>query len=176
MYCLKEVELERTFLAKFLPPGLKACESIQVIDVYVPASERHPVLRIRQRGNKFEATKKVPVRGDTSVLAENTIPLTGKEFEALSKCECKRVSKTRYFYACNGRRAEVDVFGGALEGLVLVDFEFATPEEKEAFGKPEFCLVEVTHEEFLAGGFLCGKSYEDIRAGLTGLGYEKIIA
>ena len=39
---------------------------------------------------------------------------------------------------------------------------------------PNFCLAEVTHEEFLAGGMLCGKSYADIRESLKRLGYTKI--
>ena len=70
--------------------------------------------------------------------------------------------------------AEIDVFQGALKGLVLVDVEFETVEEKDAFEMPEFCLVEVTQEEFIAGGMLCGKSYEDIEEGLKRYNYSRI--
>ena len=66
------------------------------------------------------------------------------------------------------------MFTGALDGLVLIDFEFETEAEKEAFVMPDFCLVEVTQEEFLAGGMLCGKSYDDISADLALFGYERI--
>lgn len=40
---------------------------------------------------------------------------------------------------------------------------------------PDFCLVDVTQETFLAGGMLCGKRYADIEAGLDRFGYRKII-
>ncbi len=39
---------------------------------------------------------------------------------------------------------------------------------------PDFCLVEVTQEDFVAGGMLCGKSYEDIKADLDRYGYTKL--
>ena len=60
-----------------------------------------------------------------------------------------------------------------LDGLVVVDFEFGTEEEKLAFEMPDFCLVEVTQEEFIAGGMLAGKSYEDIKEKLEEFGYSK---
>ena len=55
-----------------------------------------------------------------------------------------------------------------------MDFEFPNEEEKDAFDMPEFCLAEVTQEEFLAGGMVCGKSYEDIADSLNRFGYMKI--
>ena len=39
---------------------------------------------------------------------------------------------------------------------------------------PNFCLAEVTQEEFTAGGMLCGKSYEEIEPRLRGFGYSKL--
>jgi CYTH domain-containing protein len=70
----------------------------------------------------------------------------------------------------------VDVFRDALDGLVLVDFEFETEAEKDEFPMPDFCLVEVTQEEFLAGGMLCGKSYDDIASDLSRFGYGRIVS
>lgn len=57
---------------------------------------------------------------------------------------------------------------------MTVDFEFETEEEKEKFIMPEFCLAEVTQEEFIAGGKLCGKSYAEIEKELEELGYNKL--
>ena len=34
--------------------------------------------------------------------------------------------------------------------------------------------LEVTNEEFLAGGMLCGKSYEDLKENLEKFNYKKI--
>jgi len=169
------IELEKTYLAKELPKGLKNCEFKEIIDIYIPKSSEHPKLRIRKKGNKFEATKKKPVSdGDASRLEEQTIILTEDEFSAFQKLDGKKVRKLRYYYNCNGRTAEISVFQDALKGLVMIDFEFATIEEKDNFKMPDFCLADVTQEVFLAGGMICGKSYEDIENDLKRFGYKKL--
>ncbi len=169
------IELERTYLAAGLPDGLWDSPKKEMLDIYLPAESRHPVLRLRKNGDNLEMTKKSPVvDGDSSTMEEQTIRLSGEEYAALVGIEGKRVGKTRYLYDYLGRTAEVDVFDGALSGLVLVDFEFETEAEKAAFSMPEFCLAEVTQEEFIAGGMLCGKSYDDIALGLSRFGYERI--
>ncbi|NTV55280.1 MAG: hypothetical protein HGA16_02155 [Candidatus Moranbacteria bacterium] len=171
------IELERTYLAKSVLEGLSECPSREMLDIYLPAESRHPVLRLRKNGDQLEMTKKTIVEGtDSSKMEEQTIRLSREEYEALTGIEGKRVGKTRYLYEIDGRTAEVDVFVGALSGLVLVDFEFETEAEKDAFPMPEFCLAEVTQEEFLAGGMLCGKSYDDIASDLSRFGYGRIVS
>jgi hypothetical protein len=39
---------------------------------------------------------------------------------------------------------------------------------------PDFCLTDITREEFVAGGMLCGKKYEDIDNELKRFGYERL--
>ena len=168
------IELEKTYLAKKLPEDLKSCKSKEIIDVYIPKSSDHPNLRLRKNGDKFEITKKDPVNDrDASHQKEQTIILTESEFNALNKLEGKRVCKIRYHYDYNSRTAEFDVFQDSLKGLVVVDFEFATIEKKENFKMPDFCLVDVTQEVFIAGGMICGKSYEDIEDELKRFNYKK---
>ncbi len=170
------IELERTFLAKGIPSWLKNCEYKEMIDIYIPEDEEHPVVRIRKHGNKYEMTKKTPVsENDSSHMIEQTIILSPKEFEVLSKLPGKRVSKKRYCYNHGDLVAEVDVFTEDLKGLILIDFEFQKMEDKDAFEIPDFCLVEVTQEKFIAGGMLCGKKYSDISEELEKFGYEKLI-
>jgi len=166
-------ELERTFLARSVP-DLSGCESWEIVDIYIPASAEHPTLRIRKFGDRYEMTKKEPVGSDSSVQEEQTIRLTEQEFLVLSSLKGKRFRKIRYYYICAGRRAEVDVFQDALKGLVLVDFEFSSEEEKDAFTMPDFCLTEVTQEEFVAGGMLAGKSYAEVERLLERLGYRRL--
>lgn len=168
------IELEKTYLAKYIPKGLKGCKSREIIDIYIPKSSRHPVLRIRKKGDNYEITKKEPVKDDASHQKEDTIKLTAEEFGSLSLLDGKRIHKKRYYYDYKGRTAEVDVFQGPLKGLVLVDVEFSNKEDKDAFEMPDFCLVEITHEEFAAGGMLCGKGYEEIKAELEKFGYKKL--
>ncbi|MFH0956984.1 MAG: hypothetical protein V1813_03920 [Candidatus Aenigmatarchaeota archaeon] len=171
-----EIELERTFLLKSLPPGLSKCEKREITDVYYPKGAVHPVLRLRKDGDRHELTKKEPVvEGDASHQLEQTITLTKAEFLALSRLPGKELHKIRYHYPHEGKTAQIDVFQGAMKGLALVDFEFRTLQEKMAFRMPSFCLAEVTQEEFLAGGMLCGKKYADIAAKLAVFGYRKAL-
>lgn len=169
------IELEKTYLAKFMPNNLADCRHSEMFDVYLPISNSHPHLRLRKRGNILEMTKKTLINpDDASSQIEQTIRLAQDEFDALLKVDGKRVKKIRYYLKLDGYTMEVDVFQDALLGLVLVDVEFNSIEEKESFQMPDFCHIEVTQEEFLAGGMLCGKSYSDIETNLTKLGYSKL--
>jgi len=168
------IELERTFLAREVPKGLKECKYKEIIDIYIPKTG-HPSLRVRKNGNKFEITKKVPIKdNDASQYDEQNIIITETEFNELNKLDGKKVRKIRYYYLFNGRTAEVDVFKDLLEGLILIDFEFNSAEEKDSFEIPDFCLAEVTQEEFIAGGMISGKSYKDIEKQLEKYGYRKL--
>ena len=170
------IELEKTYLAKKLPKNLKSCKFKEIIDVYIPKLSEHPKLRLRKNGDKFELTKKEPLNdGDASNQEEQTIILTENEFNALNQqLEGKRVRKIRYFYDYQGITAEFDVFQDDLAGLVVVDFEFVTLEEKDNFQMPDFCLVDITQEVFIAGGMICGKTYKDIEPNLEKLKYSKL--
>jgi len=169
------IELEKTFLVKEIPKGLKDCKSKEIIDIYFPKSSVHPTLRVRKNGDRFEMTKKEPVNeGDSSHQEEQTIILREDEFNELLKLDGKKAHKIRYYYDYNGRTAEIDVFQGALKGLVIVDFEFKTMEEKDSFEIPGFCSADITQEVFIAGGMICGKSYEDIEEELKRFNYTKL--
>jgi len=173
---MTEIELEKTYLAKYLPANLKDSPNKEIKDIYIPKSEVHPVLRVRQRGDKYEITKKTPVSGtDSSEQYEHTIILTKEEFNTLEQVAGKKVHKIRYYYNHNGVQAEVDVFQDDLDGLVLVDFEFKEVADKNNFDMPDFCLADVTQDKYFAGGMLCGKKYSDIKVHLGELGYIKII-
>ncbi len=169
-----EVELERTFLLKKIPEGLKDCKSIEIFDIYIPQSVPHPVLRIRKRGEVFEITKKTPIENDSSEQEEQTISLSKEEFSELSALDGKKLRKIRYFYPINSRAAEIDIYLDNLEGLTTADFEFNSSDEKSDFRMPDFCLAEVTQEEFAAAGYLAGKKYEDIQSFLEKYNYKKI--
>ncbi len=125
-------EFELTYLAK--PEILEKLVGLspkEMLDIYVPSTSDHPSLRIRKSGTKYEITKKQPVKeGDASHQLETTILLTPEEFAELSQVPGKRVAKKRYIYSENGSSYEVDVFDGALKGLVLIDVEFNSLEEK----------------------------------------------
>lgn len=171
-----EIERELTFLAREIPEEILGVTPTVMFDVYIP-EEGHAELRVRQRGNKYEITKKIPVwDGDrsTKVMKEMTIPLTEREFQALSSSGKRVIRKCRYNVSIDGFPAEVDVFQGELEGLVMIDFEFHNAQERMRFRKPVICLADVTHEVFKAGGVLAGKSYADIVKDLERFGYKPL--
>ena len=171
-----EIEYELTFLAKGIPAQIANAIPKTITDYYLPENNSlHPHLRIRANGNSYEITKKQPVNGiDSSEQTEHTIVLTKGEYTALAKNRKRVVIKDRYNVQINGYMADVDVFKGKLAGLVLIDFEFKTSKQKQAFVAPDICLADVTQEDFIAGGILAGKSYKDISNKLKEFSYEKL--
>lgn len=170
-------EFELTYLAKRLPENFSTnLPSKEILDIYLPKAAEHAILRIRKNGDSYEITKKQPVSGtDSSHQTENTIPLTKEEFDDLTNLSGKRLRKIRYYYSENSVDYEIDVFQDNLQGLVVVDVEFNSNEEKAGFEKPEWVLADVTQDKFIAGGMLCGKSYIDIEPELQQRSYQKII-
>src|SRR3990167_7742280 len=173
---MKEIEYEKTYLAKEIPEGLSNCEFVEIADIYLPKGASHPTLRIRKFGDRYEITKKEPVKGDdSSEQLENTIPLTKEEFQDLASLEGQRFRKLRYYYKYEGRILEFDVFKDDLEGLVIVDVEFTNREEMDKFVMPPFCLADVTQEIVIAGGKLAGQIFKNISDDLdTRFGYKKL--
>jgi CYTH domain-containing protein len=168
-------EIEVTYLAAAIPPGLENCEHKRISDTYFPASAPHAKLRIRQNGDTFELTKKTQADpNDAGNQQEENMVLTLGEYGALAAGEGRSVTKTRYFLPYNGLTAEVDIFEGPLAGLVIVEFEFESADAKAAFAMPDFCLADVTQEEFVAGGVLAGKSYSDLQPELDRFHYQPL--
>lgn len=170
------LELELTYLASSLPEELSRTTPTRLVDIYIPASPAvHAKLRIRQKGDSYTITKKVPVvEGDASRQNEYDIPLSQEEFDELSTVSTRKVVKDRYVLPLGGHTAEIDVFQEELAGLVLIDFEFDTEEEKNAFIPPSVCLADVTQEEFIAGGKLAGRSYKDLETDLLRFSYTPL--
>ena len=146
------MEIERRYL---LPPCsakkiagrlAKRYTKIPIEQVYLPSEEGS--LRYRRRGKRYIRTFK---RGEGMVRSEEEREVTKKEYlDARSRREGRPVTKTRYRFRYRGRLYELDRFKGELEGLVLMETEFGTPEEAEAFSLPpalaRIVLDEVTDE------------------------------
>ena len=58
LYMTDELELALTFLAKGLPPEIESTLPTRIIDIYIPDTPGHSHLRLRQKGDKYEITKK----------------------------------------------------------------------------------------------------------------------
>lgn len=169
-------EHELTFLARELPSEIATASPVRVVDVYVPEDIAvHPRVRLRCAGERYSINKKLPLaENDASAHSETTISLDESEFNELTRASSRRVVKDRYKVQIAGRPCEVDVFRESLTGLVLLDFEFQTVEEKFAFQAPSVCLADVTQEDFIAGGLLAGQSYHNLEPKLVIYGYQPL--
>lgn len=157
------LEIEKSFLVKKIPANLSSYKSIRIKQGYI--STTISPLRIRQKGDKFEITKKIPLKnGDFSQVEEINIPLTKLEFDKLWNLAEKYLEKTRYLIPLkNNLVAELDIFEGKLKGLAFVEVEFSSENEMDLFKQPDWFGKDVTQENFSANAFLADKTFFDIQ-------------
>ncbi len=157
------IEIEKTFLVKNIPTDLSIYKSFKIKQGYL--SSTHPVLRIRQKDDKYEITKKIPLKpNDFTAVEEINIPLTKDEFDKFWSLTEKSLQKTRYLIPLlNNLTAELDVFDGELTGLSWVEVEFSSLKEMDNFQKPDWFGKDITQEDFAANSFIAGKTFEEIK-------------
>jgi adenylate cyclase len=102
-------------------------------------------VRVRRRGGQAFLTVK---SGAGRVRVEEEIEIGGDRFERLwPLTEGLRIEKTRYeIDAGEGTVIELDVYSGALDGLVVAEVEFDSEEAAEAFEVPEWLGDDVTED------------------------------
>jgi CYTH domain-containing protein len=83
--------------------------------------------------------------------------------------------KDRYEYPIDDTIYEFDVFREDLLGLVLVDVEFSSIAERDSFVMPDFCLADVTYDEWVAGGMLAGKTLNEVRDYFMAYDYQPLL-
>lgn len=145
------IERERRFLLDRFP-GAEVVRIRHITDRYIDGT----LLRLREQTEDggpaiFKLTQKVPARagGAQQGLITN-IYLAEGEFRLLAQLPAKMVSKVRYSVPPFG----IDVFEGALQGLLLAEAEFKSAAEADALIVPDFILHEVTDDERFTGGQL----------------------
>ncbi len=161
------LEIEKTFLIKNLPENLLSYPSLKIKQGYI-SSPPSP-LRIRQKGDKYELTKKTFIKeNDKSSAEEITIFTTEYEFLKLWTLVEQSLEKTRYLIPLNnGLIAELDIFEKKLEGLQFVEVEFKSQNEMDNFIPPSWFGRDITQEDFSSNSFLAGKKYSDLLPFLT---------
>ncbi len=165
------IERERRFLLRDLPEPLsRASEHVQIWDNYITGT-RLRLRRIRVPLTKeriWKLTQKyAPAPPDFSRTVITNIYLSPAEYEVLSVFEGNEIRKNRYPFEHEGRAYSVDIFLGALWGLVLAETSFETDEEMRAFTMPSFAVMDVTEDEMFTGARLVELTIEDLRAELA---------
>jgi CYTH domain-containing protein len=173
----ERVERERRYLLRGLPEGLEpTAPHAQITDNYVTGT------RLRLRKSRWVPTnewtlkltqKHCPSPPDFSRTLITSLYLNEYEYEVLSVFEGNELRKNRYPYEHEGRRYSVDVFLGALRGLVLAETDFDTDAEMDSFQAPPFAALDVTREETFTGARLVELSAEDLRAELARRSLER---
>ena len=138
-------EIERKYLVDNLPPevnldaGAKYRQGYLVID-----DERALTVRLRREGDVYRLAIK---KGRGEVRTEVELPMTASEFDALwGEAEAISLEKTRHVVPIGELKAEVDVFEGWLEGLMMVEVEFESAAEARAFSPPGWFGKDVTDD------------------------------
>jgi adenylate cyclase len=169
------IEIEKRYLAKYLPADLEKYSSYYLEDVYLSFDAATWFLRLRRQDDRYMITKKSLINPmDYSSMHEHTIDLSPSEYALLSWVEGRRLSKRRYNYTLEGIVYEIAIFDGDLTWFVLIDVEFDNHETFATFEKPDFCGADVTNELWVIGHMLAGKKYADISAELDRFGYAAI--
>jgi adenylate cyclase len=136
------MEVERKFLLDSLPEGLDAGERIE--QGYLAIDPAGSEVRVRRKGAKTLMTVKT---GTGLVRGEEEFTLDGELFERLwAMTEGRRVAKTRYLVPVGSDRAEVDVYEGALSGLLTAEVEFPDEAAARAFEPPPWLGRDVTDD------------------------------
>ena len=148
------IERERRWLCRAVPAD-RVVRRETFTDLYVTGTQ----LRLREA---------VPLEGgpamlrlgrkadvNPSVRLLTSIYLSPEEFRLLSALPGHRLRKTRHYLGrIDGADVSVDVFEGALSGLIMAEAEFADDEAMERWPMPDFAFREVTTDVRYTGGRL----------------------
>ncbi|MDR3240497.1 MAG: CYTH domain-containing protein [Clostridiales bacterium] len=146
------MEIERKFLLHQLPFALDGYEQLDIEQTYISVS---PVIRLRRSHTRDRVRNRADSRpddrpdvhpdyfltvkhGGSIAHEEAEFPLTEAQYQKLLlKAETDAVRKTRVLIPLdNALTAELDVYHGALNGLLTVEVEFESLAEAMAFTPP----------------------------------------
>lgn len=133
------MEIERKYLIRILP-DLKQYPYHLIEQAYLCTS---PVVRIRRQDDSYFLTYK-----GSGMLAreEYNLPLTQSAYQhLLPKADGNILTKKRYLIPLeHDLTAELDIFEGMFDGLMLVEVEFPDQNGADSFCPPHWFGEEVT--------------------------------
>lgn len=157
------MEIERKYLVRSLPDNLDQYEHLEIEQAYLCTS---PTLRIRRMGDAYILTVKERLRAGSTAIhnREEEFALSAQSYQQLlAKCDSGRVSKTRYRIDLRrqtgdgsyvGLTAELDIFHGRHDGLVLVEVEFPNTDIANSFVPPDWFGEDVSTDPCYRNSFL----------------------
>jgi adenylate cyclase len=139
------IEIERKFLVPDPPGDLDGHPSTAIEQGYLAIADDGTEVRIRRRDDDATLTVK---SGGARSRVEEEIAIDPERFERLwPLTEGRRIEKRRYEIAADdGLTIELDVYDGALAGLVVAEVEFASEDAADGFAGPDWLGPEVTDD------------------------------
>jgi CYTH domain-containing protein len=143
---MSALELERKFVLDTLPDDLEAFPRSRIVQGYLVVGPDGSEVRVRRRDARALLTVK---QGTGLVRREEEVDISQLQFDRLwPLTEGRRVEKTRYAIARPGGLViEVDVYEGALSGLLVAEVEFTSTAAAERFMPPPWFGREVTEDD-----------------------------
>lgn len=136
------VEIERKFLVTNVPAGLERYPSERIEQGYLAVDPAGAVVRLRRMGQARILTLKA---GHGMERAEEELELDEARFARLwPLTEPRRVEKVRYRIPAGELTIELDVYEGALEGLVTAEVESDSRAAVEGFVPEPWMRLDVT--------------------------------
>ncbi len=157
------MEIERKYLVKTLPDNLEQYPHYEIEQAYLCTS---PTLRIRRMGDEYILTVKERIITESKAIhnREEEFSLSPDSYKRLlAKCDSGHISKTRYkidlYRQTNniiyqGLIAELDIFHGKHEGLLLVEVEFPNTDTANSFIPPDWFGEDVSGDPMFRNSFL----------------------
>ncbi len=139
------VEIERKFLVRELPPDLEQSPSTRIEQGYIAIGVDGTEVRVRRRDGAAVLTVK---SGNGRSRLEEEIEIDAERFARLwPLTEGRRLEKTRHLIrAPTGLTIELDVYSGALSGLMVAEVEFGSEDTADAFEPLDWFASEVTDD------------------------------
>lgn len=166
-------EIERKFLVKKVPE----LNHSRVQKIYQGYLCDQPEIRIRRKGDQYFLTQKgegLLKRTEVETL------ISSLTYEILVQLVTSNLlEKDRYHIPLeNGMTAELDIYHGQYQGLMVVETEFSSEEESACFVPPEWFGLEITYDKRYKNKNLAHCSIEEAKAliqlGETTKTYQKL--
>lgn len=137
-------EIERKFLLKQLPQDLLGNAGCAEIKQGYLVLGQNCELRVRSINGSYYFTSK---RGQGLVREENEQAIDRVVFDLVWPfTEERRIEKSRYTVQQNAITFDFDVYRGNLAGLQVLEVEFDSVEQANAFPMPDYCAREITDD------------------------------
>ncbi len=137
-------EIERKFLVNEMPGNLEKYPSNYISQGYLESADDETEVRIRRIGDRFFKTVK---SGEGLERNEVETEINRDTFDRQwPLTEGMRVEKRRYEIPYSEHVIELDVYSGALEGLIVAEVEFESVEDSVRFTPPLWFGREITDD------------------------------